>query len=434
MNAVLDNATITAAFRALGLIPVTCRELFELDVCALRVLVEAMVLCDQIQVVDNYKEEYSAERKKWLEYDCFKFVELDDNVESCIRRNAVAHDRNWKLDSHLATELHGVFEDIAILFRHAWRHSESFLVLKSFGIENKYNSTLVRALQESVAHTNIPVDIRKGMTGKSYNQETARIVQSMSWAAIRATYYRQVGKYLGAEYLPHPLRSLYNAKCILFDNHPATRKTKLHSSQLAPKRARSREEQDRHFEELHAQSGYLQNVSAFFRNFWQDCNERDDNVFRVATFDIDMPPILGYVLHKLDGQPLDLKAPLDIAMELRKSREASSLRQKLSHIFCVADQNEQGPKIREFAAELRDLKGRMQTYLGYQRERVGVSAKLLAYELTVPRFMTKPLYPHKPHIAFVRDIILELASAGSLGRSIDLLWRSGNRDMATGRG
>lgn len=44
MNALLDNATITAAFRALGLIPVTSRELFELDVRAqLRVLVKRIL-------------------------------------------------------------------------------------------------------------------------------------------------------------------------------------------------------------------------------------------------------------------------------------------------------------------------------------------------------------------------------------------------------
>jgi hypothetical protein len=64
MRALIDNATITAAFRATGHIPVQNRELFDLDVASLRILVENIILAEQVVIVDNYKEEHTAQRKQ----------------------------------------------------------------------------------------------------------------------------------------------------------------------------------------------------------------------------------------------------------------------------------------------------------------------------------------------------------------------------------
>ena len=80
--------------------------------------------------------------------------------------------------------------------------------------------------------------------------------------------------------------------------------------------------------------------------------------------------------------------------------------------------------------ELADLRVRLQVYLGYDREKVSLSAKIVSYPLTVPRCMTRPFYPSKPHLAFIRDVILELASVGAMGRLNDLLWNVRDRRMA----
>ena len=37
---------------------------------------------------------------------------------------------------------------------------------------------------------------------------------------------------------------------------------------------------------------YISSINKFFRNFWTDCNSKDDNIFGVETFDSEMPPFL----------------------------------------------------------------------------------------------------------------------------------------------
>lgn len=422
MRTLLDNSTLTSVFRAVGLIDNSNRDLFELDLSSLRLFIDNVLLSKEIIVVDNYKEEHSEERKKWLKHDCFNFIGIPEKVENKMLKNARAQVYNWELSRHLATDFAQIFDDLSILFRHAWRGSESFLVLKAFGIENKYNSTITKSLIEHIDKSQEVSKSLKKFSPKFYNKETLRLAQSVSWAAIRTVYYRQASKFLGCEYNSHPLRNVYNAKCILFDNHPFTRTDKLHSSKIIRK-PRNKEEWDLYYEDYKKKDGYFSDIYQFFRYFWQSCNEKDDNIFGVQTFDIEIPPFLAYVLSKLDRYKYEGSNFLEVALELRDKPEITALRELLYHIYEECGEDDRPKAIREFARELRDLKERMQVHLGYERERVGISIKLISYNLTVPRFMTKPLYPHKPHLSFIRDIIVELASVGSMGRLIDQLWR-----------
>lgn len=68
MKVLLDNSTLTAGFRASGLIRDQNRELFDLDIASLRLLIDSIILADEICIVDDYKEEYRDERKKWLNH------------------------------------------------------------------------------------------------------------------------------------------------------------------------------------------------------------------------------------------------------------------------------------------------------------------------------------------------------------------------------
>ncbi|MBF0459517.1 MAG: hypothetical protein HQK99_16625 [Nitrospirae bacterium] len=62
MRALIDNATLTAALRALSLAPRGNEELFDLDVAALRAIVDAVMLADEIIIPDTYKAEHTPER------------------------------------------------------------------------------------------------------------------------------------------------------------------------------------------------------------------------------------------------------------------------------------------------------------------------------------------------------------------------------------
>lgn len=419
MRTLLDNSTLSAAFRSIGLIKNENRELFDLDVASLRVLIDTIILSDDIYILDNYKQEYSNERKSWLDHSDIHFQEINDKLDISMLKNARGHVANWKMTKHLGTELSAIFDDLSILFKHAWRNSESFLVLKALGVQDKYGSTITNALKEYLYED--PKELNKLMkiSPKSYNKETLRVAQSMAWASIRTVYYREASVLLGAEYCPHPLRNIYNAKCILFDNHPYTRKKKLHSDEIVNlRKCKTREEYFEMYDKYEAAESYYHDINQFFKKFWTDCNEKDDNIFGVQTFDLEMPPFLAYVL-KNSGDRNDV---LKTAFKLREDRGVSALRKKLNYIYYECNEEQQAKELRKFIVELRELKKYMQSYLGYDREKVGIDLKIMSYDMTVPRFMTKPLYPFKPHLAFIRDVILELASASTMGRLLDKLW------------
>lgn len=420
MRSLIDNATVTAAMRAIGNIKVENRETFDLDVAALRVMIDNLVLAENIIIGDNYKEEHTVERKKWLDYPCIKFQTIPEKLDSKLTANAAAHVWNWNLVKELGGELDGIFDELSILFRFAWRNSESFLVLKALGVENKYNSQVVAGLRDFISNNPEPLKVVRSKA-KSYNEETKKVVQSITWAANRAVYYRQLAKVTGSEYIPHPLRNTFNLKCILFDNHPTTRKHKLSSKELSQITI-SREK----YTELAAKFGsfglsYQSCVNTFFKNLWTYCNKGDDNIFGVETFDIEMPPFLACVLKKVNqySKPQEV---LDAAMELREDKGCSALRNKLRTIYEEGDADKRNTLIREFSYELREFRIKMQAYLGYDREKVSLSAKVVSYGVTVPRCVIKPYYPFKPHLSFMRDVILELASVSTMGRLMDNLW------------
>lgn len=427
MKALIDNATITAALRATGHIPIKNRELFDLDVSSLRILVENIIFADQVVIADNYKEEHTAERKQWLNYPNIRFQAIPEQLDKKFMKHAAAHVWNWKIVRELGTELDGVFDELSILFRHAWRNSESFLVLKALGVENKYNSQVVEGLREFCAQNADAVKLVRSKA-KHYNKETKNVVQSLTWSANRTVYYRQLSKLTGTEYIPHPLRNTFNLKCILFDNHPDTRKHKVRSDEYVVK-PHDRESMLKYLDLSQTHNDYVKHVNGFFRNLWTSCNQADDNIFGIQTFDIDIPPFLACILKPIDRHVTPQQI-LDNAFNLREKPDCIALRTKLIEIHGEVETSKKINLIREFARELRDLKLRMQVYLGYEREKVSLSAKIVSYGVTVPRCVVKPLYPHKPHLAFMRDVILELASVSTMGRLMDQLWNVPGRVKA----
>jgi hypothetical protein len=426
MNALIDNSTITAAFRALGFIHNKERELFDVDVAALRLLIDHIILSENIVIVDNYKAEYSQERKEWLKYPFFKFEALPIKIDERFQKNASAHVFNMGLTRKLATSYVGVFDELSILFRHAWRNSSAFLVLKTLGVKDKYNSELIEGFLKNFTPDELGLKTTRKLKSKSYNRETQRVVESLSWAAVRTVYYRQAAKILGAEYFPHPIRNSLNLQCILFDNHPQTRTHKLHSKALErPSNALL------NIEELISdyllKGDYAQQIGNFFKHFWTTCATKEENTFGVSTYDVDIPPFLGFVLK---GEPYSFSPRnlLERAIELRERAECIALRKKIHSVYSIENETDRDSAIRDLIKDFSELKQRLQVYLGYDYEKVGLKAKIVSYNFTVPRCLTKPFYPFKPHIAFIRDVILELTNVGSLGRLYDNLWQlSGGR-------
>lgn len=412
MRALIDNATLTAALRALALAPRGNKELFDLDIAALRAIVDAIMLADKIIIPDTYKVEHTPERKTLFAHPDVHFQQIPDKLDEKLRINAAAHVHNSELLRRLATDYQGLYDQLGILFRHAWRNSESFLVLKALGVKDKYNNVIIEGM---IGDTDVDIATR-AMRAKAYNAETKRVVQSLTWAAIRTVYYRQLAKLTGTEYLPHPLRHQFNLQFILFDNHPFARTQKLHSAMLKKPLFSG----ERESVEFMMGGGVVGAITNFCREFWESCAEADKNVFGISTFDIEMPPFLGRLLAEIYPGMKNTEL-LKKLFSLRADKEATALRNKLSHAWHSAKDDDPSP-LRELGHEFRELRTSLQKHLGYDREHIKISAKLVSYQLTVPRCMTKPYYPFKPHLAFVRDTILELAAVGSMGRLYDLLY------------
>ena len=248
-----------------------------------------------------------------------------------------------------------------------------------------------------------------------------RIAQALSRAAVRTVYYREAAKLFGCEYSSHPIRNSFNLKCILFDNHPFTRKKKLHSEEMIKRpKDRDREKILEYYGKIERRDSYYSDVNHFFRTFWQECNAKDDNIFGVETFDIDLPPFLSYAIKRCGSS--DAQNVIEQAFELREDKHFRFLRERLKYAYEGCHEEQRHIELRKLAYEFRILKQQMQVYLGYDREKISLSAKVVSYGVTVPRFMTKPFYPGRPHLALIRDIILELSSVSTLGRQIDYLW------------
>src|SRR5690349_5092154 len=104
MRTLLDNSTLSGAFRAIGLIENKNKALFDIDIACLRLLIDTVLLSDNIYIIDNYKEEYSENRKKWLDYNNIVFQKTGDKLDEAMLGHARAHVVNWKLSNHLGTE------------------------------------------------------------------------------------------------------------------------------------------------------------------------------------------------------------------------------------------------------------------------------------------------------------------------------------------
>jgi hypothetical protein len=164
-------------------------------------------------------------------------------------------------------------------------------------------------------------------------------------------------------------------------------------------------------------------VNRFFRSFWTECTKSEENDFGISTHDVDVPPFLGYVVNSISS-PEQIPKVLENALKLRDDPGCRGLRDRLYDVYIEEDMGIRDEKLRRLLQEFTDVKQRMQSYLGYRREKVSLKAKFVSYAMTVPRCLLKPLYPFRPHMALIRDVIQELASISTFGKVYDILWNA----------
>jgi hypothetical protein len=148
----IDNATISSSFRALGYVPIAKKELLDVDQAALERLTEAMLLGDSVVVPDNYQEQFRDERKRILHHDCFRHVPVTNEVKGNLEIISTETCKLWR-DAYKEGASKGslarYFELADSYFSNVWqgtRESASYLVTGYLGVGK--DNPLIRAFVE----------------------------------------------------------------------------------------------------------------------------------------------------------------------------------------------------------------------------------------------------------------------------------------------
>lgn len=240
--ALIDNATLTAVQRLLGKIKVRSGDSIDSDIAALENLVQAILFYDDLLCIDNYKEEFRAQRA--AEFDFIRFIEEDKYGLDEVER--IAADESSKMTptirgGEFADQDFAEFLDLLkmnIVCTWDLRSSIYYLTMKMLGKSSsaeysKFNALSATIFQELMDRdeTQGPASkppllidsrgqiIKKGYAipgAKSGGGETggmtgalAAFVASLSWISFKTIYYSLAAKHLKADTFLYPIRQAF---------------------------------------------------------------------------------------------------------------------------------------------------------------------------------------------------------------------------------
>lgn len=250
-SVIIDNSSISAMQRIFGMAPCRNDHSTDGDIAALEGLLSAYLFNDETYVVDDYKAQYSTQRKN--QFPQFKFIEPSDQLIEYIDKKTKNEFQKDILKIR-AGEFSGFgaddfFNALGMHMTCTWDVSSSvyYLTLKLLGSPedgefSKY-SALTREILKSLSDkyeshvSGVPavtelIDskgtrIRDGYVipwAKESGGETGGLspgmktfLSALSWSSYRTLYYNELAKYFWADLSLHPIRQVYLA------SHSATR-------------------------------------------------------------------------------------------------------------------------------------------------------------------------------------------------------------------
>lgn len=215
---VLDNATLSSTFRALGFMSVPDRALLDVEHAALGRFVEAVVLADKVIVPSTYIEKYQGARKQALEHDCFVHETVPEDEGAAIQDAADTYAPEW-FDAFYAASQRGTFaaflEQTQAFAQFVWQHSSSqfFLVFRALGVEKK--SPLLEAFFASNGDwergkaLNFRAPSGEPVAWQSLSRHVQKMASVLAWLGDRFLWHQIFAARHGAIYLPHPMRDFF---------------------------------------------------------------------------------------------------------------------------------------------------------------------------------------------------------------------------------
>jgi hypothetical protein len=229
----IDNATVSSAFRALGFAQCPNKSVFDLDIANLSTLVDAVLLADKVIVPATYIPEHQQERINLLSSAGIESLRLAEEDNQFLEQVSRTYFSRWTMDYYesgegLAQELLKL-ADVYIKFVWNYRSSEYWLVLRALeqqgntpnanklaqieGFlteESKEIWESIKLLESAEIFSTDGTPVTKDNLRQSYvlRPGVRKLLAALSWNVLRATYYRILAAKLSAAYLPHSLRAI----------------------------------------------------------------------------------------------------------------------------------------------------------------------------------------------------------------------------------
>jgi len=246
-SALIDNSTLTAIQRLLGVITVKDKNIIDSDILAFEQMVEAILFFDKIVCLDDYKPEFSPSRKEYFseiqfvdpsifDYDYFvkKASEVTENLVPKIQSGEIK-----------STEFKKYFDHLKIPMIFTWDISSSVYYLtqkilgNEIGVDIEKYGVLTSALYSEGYNINKSVvaqdlqrvelydksgriDInRYKLISKEGHQVDAKFskqfeffVAGLNWLSLRTTIYLLLGEYFQSEVFLHPIRQGFSTNLL----------------------------------------------------------------------------------------------------------------------------------------------------------------------------------------------------------------------------
>jgi hypothetical protein len=241
--ALIDNSTLSSVQRVLGEIEVNNRDTIDGDLAAFESLLLAILFYNNFISIDDYKPEYSENRKKHFSF--IKFINPNDFELSLVKEKAKNEANNIKptiQNGEFADETYkSFFELLKVNIKCTWDITSSiyYLTLKMLGEQNSFQfekySKICHLIFNELGEINnsgekrnynkILLD-RKGneinegykIPGAKWTDGTtggltgalAVFIASLNWISYRSIYYTYLAEYFEAETFLHPIRQNFH--------------------------------------------------------------------------------------------------------------------------------------------------------------------------------------------------------------------------------
>lgn len=424
MQALVDNSTLTAVQRLIGDIPVTSMFPVEGDVSAFDQYIQTLLFYDDVAVIDDYKEEFRAERRNRFKEAIFLNPSTIGYGELLAEAQAETEGTYLSITKG-NVDSNPMGEFLASLDLHvspAWYMQSSawFLKLRLLAEESDVNLPKYGALMTAIfgqLNQNKRSGLRPNWTRSLEDSAGAPIVNrpskgsdqlgpvngdvtafaaGLNWIALRSALYFFSSLKLGSACVLHPIRHSYLAQYIV----------RKFATSVGP--------------------GVREGALDFVSSEASDALEASERILGQGGMELRIPFFAGWAVAKA-GNP---RAAYDHVLQIRGSKEAVTLRSRFREVEEIAATLDYS-RLRTEAAKLRaaidtDISMLKSRFGGSaSADKVGMSVNLLTLAPTVSTTSLsdrlKSLMPSKNRraVTLLRNMTADLMNIPSLSEVAD---------------